>query len=121
MTAMALRSRKGFKPECAECATDPCHEPTMGGSDELGCPVCRSKAGFTECVWCEGTGYVRFKECPIRAIAREPGLQPFLLCYDLMQMGHMPVAGGVVEQAHYFMQAVRVAAEVAAELREGAE
>ena len=67
----------------------------------MACPVCDEKG----CDECDGSGNYEITDCPQKQIDEE--LRQFLDLYDLFEKGIPPINGGALDQASWFLKAVR--------------
>lgn len=81
------------------------------------CETCGGYPGNEACTRCKGTGYAALHRCPNVVIGRDLGLARFFECFDLIQQGVLPVAGGWLDQTHRFAEYVKIATIARADMR----
>lgn len=85
---------------CKDCAPGRCRDcPSTLEPLEIACSRCSSRG----CPDCGGTGWIVIDSCPQRWIGRDT--IELVECMSLFRRGLPPVAGGVLDQTHWFVSA----------------
>ena len=82
---------------CRECRGDECR--SIGRGNRIECPTCHGRG----CELCDN-GHITTTEC-LQKIAAP--VSDAMMMIDLAEKGHLPVAGGVLDQSQWFMEAYR--------------
>lgn len=90
---------------CKSCPGDEkCQEmPGKNIAVDIQCVVCNG-LNFDKCDYCGKTGAIEIKDCPEKIITSD--IWMIMELAKLYAKGLPPVAGGVLDQAHNFIEAV---------------
>jgi hypothetical protein len=97
---------------CKHCKPGKCIDcPSKSQPAEIECPDCNERG----CSECEQQGYIQLTSCPKEFVGREiSGLATYA---DLFWKGLPPIAGGVLDQSNWFIEASQVMAQKEARLK----
>ena len=85
---------------CSACSpTKCCDEPQTGGAIQVACPSCNENG----CGHCDDLGFFKVDCCPQEFIGRD--LIGFVKFCDFAKRGTMPIAGGMLDQTNWFIEA----------------
>jgi len=77
--------------------------------DNIDCPVCRNKPGYSQCTICHGRGNYPIIGCPNKMITADACLS--LELYSHYKNHFLPESGGVLDQSNKTMLAINFIAK----------
>ncbi len=83
---------------CKSCRGGKCHEITDTVRIEIPCTECEGRG----CDHCDRGSYV-LDDCPKATVGMD--IVNLVRCADLTEKGLPPIAGGSLDQSHWFMEA----------------